>query len=143
MEQFTSAFKGTGPNPREIRHESNELIKYAIQNVSLLSLTINLCGGGFLNAHDWSKWKNALMLAWQAPAFLYLFSMAKMERALSQVSMNKANKRSLHTNQSLDNLQALQLQKKQLFSEFPPNSIIDVLWEAKARRLGLSVLGEH
>jgi len=89
-----------------------------------------VCGGDSCSPSS-SEWSNVLglvTLLLSIPA-----SNGKLERAFSQMNIIKTSKRSLMSNDSLDDLLLLTLNEVPL-NRFSPDTAIDLWWKDKQRR---------
>ncbi len=106
-------------------------MQYAIQFVTLSTMDYRAVCWRMFNAPAASEWSNVLILVellFSLPA-----SNGKLERVFSQMNVIKTKKRSLLTNESLDDLLLLTIDGV-LLKDFCPDQSIDLWWQDKVRR---------
>lgn len=131
VERFTVPLKGAQADVDEIVKEFREMISYAKQYIAISVLEYHSVWWRLFHAPNCAEWANVLVLAellFSLPA-----SNGKLERVFSILGTIKVDKRSLLTNESLDDLLLLNCDKIPLV-RFDPNPSIDLWWSAKARR---------
>ena len=89
-------------NTDEIIGEFEAMLQYAVQYISVSTLDYRCVWWRLFNAPNASEWKNVLSLA--TLLFSLPASNAKLERVFSQLSVIKTDKRTLLSNDTLDDL---------------------------------------
>ena len=131
VQRFTIPLQGAAVDTEEVVKEFSEMISYATQYIALSVLHYHSVWWRLFHAPCSSEWANVLVLAqllFSLPA-----SNGKLERVFSLLGVIKVNKRSLLSNDTLDDLLLLNSDKIPL-DKFDPNPAIDLWWSAKARR---------
>ena len=106
-------------------------MQYAVQFISLTTMDYCAVWWQIFHAPTASEWSNALTLVqllFSLPA-----SNGKLEKVFSQMNIIKTNKRSVLSNESLDDLLLLSI-KGPPMKEFSPNAAINLWWKEKLRR---------
>ena len=115
-----------------ILSEFKEMVKYAIQFLSLSTMDYQAVWWRLFNCPCSGEWRNCLgliELLYSLPA-----SNAKLERIFSQLKTIKTDKRSLLNNEQLDDLLSLNADAIPL-ETFDANPSIDLWWQDKRQRL--------
>ena len=131
VKRFTVPLQSASANTEEIVGEFVAVMQYAIQFISLSILDYRAVWSRLFHAPTASEWSNILILAkllFSLPA-----SNGKLERVFSQINVIKTSKRTLLSNDSLDDLLLLTSDLIPLH-EFCPDAAIDQWWKAKVRR---------
>ena len=131
VQRFAIPLQGAAVDTEEVVKEFREMISYATQYIALSVLDYHSVWWRLFHAPCSSEWANILALAellFSLPA-----SNGKLERVFSLLGVIKVNKRSLLSNETLDDLLLLNSDKIPL-DKFNPNPAIDLWWSAKARR---------
>ena len=131
VQRFTIPLQGAAVDTEEVVKEFSEMISYATQYIALSVLHYHSVWWRLFHAPCSSEWANVLVLAqllFSLPA-----SNGKLERVFSLLGVIKVNKRSLLSNDTLDDLLLLNSDKIPL-DKFDPNPAIDLWWSAKTRR---------
>ena len=131
VKQFTVPLQGAGAQVGEIHFEFDAIMQYAIEYVSLSTLSYQEVWWRLFHSPSSSEWSNALILVellFSLPA-----SNGKLERVFSQLGVIKTDKRSLLSNEALDDLLMITTNNIPL-EKFDPNPAIDLWWNAKQRR---------
>ena len=133
--QLISRFKipldGAGADTEEIYKEFEEIMEYAVNFISLSTLDYSSVWWRLFHCPSRSEWSNALILIellFSLPA-----SNGKVERVFSTSNVIKVEKRSLLSNESLDDLLMINTDKVPL-SKFNADSAIQLWWRDKTRR---------
>ena len=106
-------------------------MQYAIEFLSLSTLEYRRVWWRLFNCPSAAKWSNTLSLAQLLLALPA--SNGKLERSFSQMNIIKTNKRSLLSNNTLDDLLLIDVDGTAL-AGFNPDSAIDLWWKNKKRR---------
>ena len=131
IQRFAIPLQGAAVDTEEVVKEFREMISYATQYIALSVLDYHSVWWRPFHAPCSSEWANILVLAellFSLPA-----SNGKLERVFSLLGVIKVNKRSLLSNEMLNDLLLLNSEKIPL-DKFDPNPAIDLWWSAKARR---------
>ena len=131
VERFAVPLQAASADIEEIAGEFEALVHYAIQFISLSTLDYRAVWWRIFHAPTAGEWCNVLLLGkllFSLPA-----SNGKLERVFSQVNVIKTNKRTLLSNDSLDDLLTL-ISDQTPLNEFSPDAAIDLWWNAKVRR---------
>ena len=131
LERFAVPLKGARADLRRIKAEFELLVQYAVQFISLSTLDYRAVWWRIFHAPSASEWLNALLLI--ELLFSLPSSNGKLERAFSQMNVIKMNKRSVLSNESLDDLLKLSINGPPL-KEFCPDAAIDLWWKDKLHR---------
>jgi len=129
--RFTIPLEGASIDCTKIQEEFKVMAQYAVQFVSLSTLEYRSVWWRLFHSPSSSEWSNVLglvTLLLSIPA-----SNGKLERAFSQMNIIKTSKRSLMSNDSLDDLLLLTLNEVPL-NRFSPDTAIDLWWKDKQRR---------
>ena len=129
VERFTHPLQGASANTDKIVGEFVALLQYAIEFISISTLDYRGLRWRLFHAPTDSEWPNVLILAkllFSLPA-----SNGTLERVFSQLNVIKTSKRTLLSNDSLDDLLLLTSHETPL-ENFCPDSI-DLWWKAKVR----------
>ena len=132
VQRFATPLERAGVETDEVTREFREMITYATQYIALSVLDHHSVWWRLFHAPCSSEWTNALALAkllFSLPA-----SNGKLERIFSLLKIIKVNKRSLLSNEALDDLLLLNSDKTPL-EKFDPNPAIDLWLSSKPRRL--------
>ena len=131
VERFSVPLKGAQADLSKIKEEFEFLVQYAVEYISLSTLDYRAVWWRIFHAPSASEWSNVLVLI---ELLLSLpSSNGKLERAFSQLNVIKTNKRSILSNESLDDLLMLSINGPPL-KEFCPDAAIDLWWKDKLRR---------
>ena len=128
---FTIPLEGASIDCSKIPEEFQNLMLYAIEFISLSTLEYRSVWWRLFNSPSSSEWSNALGLVellLSLPA-----SNGKVERSFSQMNIIKTSKRSLLSNDTLDDLLFLAVDEVPL-AKFNPDKAIDCWWNDKQRR---------
>jgi hypothetical protein len=128
---FTIPLEGASIDCSKIPEEFQNLMLYAIEFISLSTLEYRSVWWRLFNSPSSSEWSNALGLVellLSLPA-----SYGKVERSFSQMNIIKTSKRSLLSNDTLDDLLLLAVDEVPL-AKFNPDKAIDCWWNDKQRR---------
>ena len=131
VSRFTTPLQSAGIDCTKIPEEFELVMQYAIDFVSLSTLEYRRVWWRWFNCPSSSEWPNALGLAellLSLPA-----SNGKLERSFSQMNVIKTSKRSLMSNDTLDDLLLLAVDGVPL-ADFDPDPAIDGWWNNKQRR---------
>ena len=131
VDRFEIPLQGAKANTSEIVSEFREMISYAAQYIALSTLEYRSVWWKLFHSPSSKEWANVLVLAellFSLPA-----SNGKLERVFSIAGTIKVDKRSLLTNESLNDLLLLNSDKIPL-ALFDPNPSIDLWWSAKSQR---------
>ena len=129
--RFAVPLQGARANTDEMVKEFGEMISYASQYIALSVLDYHSVWWRLFHAPTSAEWANILI--WAELLFSLPVSNGKLERVFSVLGTIKIDKRSLLTNESLDDLVLLNSDKIPI-DTFDPNPAIDLWWSAKARR---------
>ena len=131
VERFATPLLGAQADVSQIREEFTSLMQYAVQFISLATMDYRAVWWRIFHAPTAYEWSNALIL------IQLLFSLptsnGKLERVFSQMNVIKTNKRSLLSNESLDDLLLLSIDGPPL-KDFCPDAAIDLWWKERVRR---------
>ncbi len=130
-ERFRTPLEAAGAQIDEIHAEYEGILQYAIQYISLSTLDYRAVWWRLFHAPAASEWASALTLAellLSLPA-----SNGKLERVFSQVNVIKSNKRSLLSNEAIDDLLMVTTDGVPL-KDFNSDHAIDLWWKDKVRR---------
>ena len=117
----------------EIHAEFESVLHYATTYISLSMLDYRAVWWRVFHSPDSSAWVNVLNLI--ELLFSLPVSNGVVERVFSQMNVIKGKKRSLLTNDTLDDLLSISSANLPL-SEFDPNEAIDLWWnESKTAKL--------
>ena len=131
ISHFTIPLESAGIDCSKIPEEFEHVLLYAIEFVSLFTLEYRSVWWRLFNSPFSSEWSNALglmELLLSLPA-----SNGKVERSFSQMNVIKTSKRSLLSNDTLDDLLLLTVDGVPL-ADFNPDAAIDIWWNDKQRR---------
>ena len=131
VERFAIPLQGALADSSKIREEFESILQYAVQFISLPTMDYRAVWWRIFHAPTASEWSNIRILVellFSLPA-----SNGKLERVFSQMNVIKTNKRSLLSNESLDDLLLLSTDSVPL-KEFCPDAAIDLWWKDKLRR---------
>ena len=131
VERFTLPLQAAGVQLEEIHAEFYAVLQYACQYISLSILDYQAVWWRLFHAPVAVEWTNILTLV--ELLFSLPVSNGKVERVFSQVNVIKSNKRTLLSNNTLDDL--LRLSETGVpVKEFNPDHSIDLWWQNKVRR---------
>ena len=131
VDRFAAPLQGVQTDILNIQREFDSLMQYAVQFISLATMDYRAVWWRIFHAPTASEWSNALnlvQLLFSLPA-----SNGKLERIFSQMNVIKTNKRSVLSNESLDDLLLLSIEGPPM-KEFSPDAAIDLWWKEKLRR---------
>ena len=129
--RFEIPLQGASVNTDEIVGEFEAMLQYAMQYISVSTIDYRGVWWRLFNAPNASEWRNVLCLA--TLLFSLPASNAKLERVFSQLNVIKTDKRTLLSNDTLDDLMLLTSQNVPL-DQFCADSAIDLWWRSKLRR---------
>ena len=130
-ERFRTPLEAAGAQIDEIHTEFEGMLQYAVQYISLSTLDYRAVWWRLFHAPAALEWARALTLAellLSLPA-----SNGKLERVFSQVNVTKSSKRSLLSNEALDDLLMVSTEGVPL-KDFSSDHAIDLWWKDKVRR---------
>ena len=130
VERFSVPLEGAGAELHKIHAEFAEIIEYGAQYFSLSTMDYKSVWWRVFKSSNTSEWTNALLLVrllFSLPA-----SNGKLERVFSTVNVIKVDRRARLTNESLDDLLTINIDKTPLTS-FDSNPAIDLWWKEKNR----------
>ena len=131
VEHFSYPLTKAGICIEKIHSEFESMLKYGCQYFALSTLEFLVVWWRLFNAPVASEWLNALTLV------ELLFSLPSsngiVERVFSQMKVIKTKKRSLLSNEALDDLLAI-TSKPVPLKEFSPDAAIDLWWKEKVCR---------
>ena len=130
-ESFAVALKGAQADLSKIKAEFEILVSYAVQFISLSTLDYRAVWWRIFHAPSAGEWSNALVLI--ELLFSLPSSNGKLERAFSLMKVIKTDKRSVLSNESLDDLLMVSISGPPL-KEFCPDAAIDLWWKDKLCR---------
>ena len=131
VERFAIPLQGALADTSKIREEFESVLQYAVHFISLATMDYRSVWWRIFHAPTASEWSNVRILVellFSLPA-----SNGKLKRVFSQMNVIKTNKRSLLSNQSLDDLLLLSTDSVPL-KDFCPDAAIDLWWKDKLRR---------
>ena len=131
VERFSIPLQGAQVDVSKIKEEFESLLQYAVQFISLATMDYHAVWWRIFHAPTASEWSNVLILVqllFSLPA-----SNGKLEHVFSQMNVIKTNKRSLLSNESLDDLLLLAVDSPAL-KDFCPDAAIDLWWKEKVHR---------
>ena len=111
--------------------ELSDLLQYAIQFISLSSTSYQVVWWKLFHSPNASYWTSVLILA--RLLFTLLVSNGKLERVFSTMKNIKVDKRSSMSNEFLDDLLVINVDKVKI-EEFKADHSIDLWWRSKTRR---------
>ena len=123
VERFITPLQGAKADVSKIKEEFESLMQYAVQFISLATVEYRAVRWRIFNALTASEWSNVLILIQlllSLPA-----SNGKLEHVFSQMNVIKTNKRSLLSNDSLDDLLLLSIDGPPL-NDFCADAAIDL-----------------
>ena len=131
VERFVVPLQGASADCSKVKEEFQSILQYAVQYISLSTMDYRAVWWRIFNAPTASEWSNVLTLV--ALLFSLPASNGKLERIFSQMNVIKTNKRSLLSNESLDDLLFLTNDVVPL-KDFCPDSAIELWSSDKLRR---------
>ena len=133
--RLTSKFKvpleSAGAVVANVGDEFCDLLQYAIQFISLSSTSYQVVWWKLFHSPNASDWTNVLILA--RLLFTLPVSNGKLERVFSTMKNIKVDKRSSMSNELLDDLLVINVDKVSI-EEFKADHSIDLWWKSKTRR---------
>ena len=130
-ERFAIPLEATAAEVGQIAFEFDAVLHYAIQFISLSTLDYKAVWWRIFHSPSAGEWCNILILVkilFSLPA-----SNGKLERVFSQVNLIKNEKRTLLSNETLNDLLVLTSDQTPL-NEYSPDNAIDLWWSDKSRR---------
>ena len=131
MEKFKIPLQAANVVVEEIHAEFDVLIQHATQYISLSTMNYHAVWWRLFHAPAASEWSNILSLVellFSLPA-----SNGKVERVFSQMKEIKRNKRSLLSNETLDDLLLISTAEISM-TQFDADPAIKLWWNDKVRR---------
>ena len=131
MEKFKIPLQAANVVVEEIHAEFDVLIQHATQYISLSTMNYHAVWWRLFHAPAASEWSNILSLVellFSLPA-----SNGKVERVFSQMKEIKRNKRSLLSNETLDDLLLISTAEVSM-TQFDADPAIKLWWNDKVRR---------
>lgn len=130
-ERFATPLQGAQVHLNTIKEEFKFLLQYAVQFISLATIEYRAVWWRIFHSPSASEWSNVLVLV--QLLFSLLASNGKLECIFSQMNVIKTNKRSLFSNESLDDLLLLSIDGPPL-KDFSSDLAIDLWWNDKVRK---------
>uniref|UniRef100_A0A1X7V1N3 HAT C-terminal dimerisation domain-containing protein n=1 Tax=Amphimedon queenslandica TaxID=400682 RepID=A0A1X7V1N3_AMPQE len=130
-ERFAIPLEDTAADVGQIAFEFDAVLHYAIQFIFLSTLNYKAVWWRIFHSPSAGEWCNILILVkilFSLPA-----SNGKLERVFSQVNLIKSEKRTLLSNETLNDLLVLTSDQTPL-NEYSPDNAIDLWWSDKSRR---------
>ena len=131
VERFKVPLQSASTDITLIHEEFKSVVQYAVQFISLSTLDYRAVWWRNFHSPSSAEWTNVLTLI--ELLFALPASNGTLERAFSQMNVIKSEKRSLLSNQSLDDLLTLTIDSVPL-EKFCPDAAIDLWWKDKLRR---------
>ena len=131
ISKFKVPLEVSGVVVAKVADEFHGMLLYATQFISLSSTNYQAVWWKLFHSADASGWTNALKLA--RLLFSLPVSNGKLERVFSTMKNIKQEKRSSMSNELLDDLLAINVEKVNV-EEFDPDDSIELWWKAKTRR---------
>lgn len=132
--RLTSKFKvpleSAGAVVANVGDEFSDLLQYAIQFISLSSTSYHVVWWKLFHSPNASDWTSVLILA--RLLFTLPVSNGKLERVFSTMKNIKVDKRSSMSNELLDDLLVINVDKVNI-EEFKADHSIDLWWRSKTR----------
>lgn len=132
ISKFKVPLEASGVVVAKVVDEFCNMLLYATQFISLSSTNYEAVWWKLFHSPDASDWTNALKLA--QLLFSLPVSNGKFERVFSTMKNIKQEKRSSMSNELLDDLLVINVEKMSM-EDFNPDDSIELWWKAKTRRL--------
>jgi len=130
-QHFCFSLTKAGVRVEDIHTEFESMLEYACQFISLSTLDYRAVWWRLFHAPVSSEWRNILTLV--ELLFSLPSSNGMVERLFSQMKIAKTKKRSLLSNEALDDLLTISSAQVPL-KEFSPEEAIDIWWNDRIRR---------
>ena len=131
VEHFSFPLLKANARVEAIHSEFESMLEYACQYISLSTLEYRAVWWRLFHAPVSPEWRNALTLV--ELLFSLPSSNGMVERLFSQMKIAKTKKRSLLSNEALDDLLTITSARMPL-KEFSPDEAIDLWWSDRVRR---------
>ena len=131
VERFSFPLLKANARVEAIHHEFESMLEYACQYISLSTLEYQAVWWRLFHAPVSPEWVNALTLI--ELLFSLPSSNGMIERLFSQMKVAKTKKRSLLSNEALDDLLTITSSRVPL-KEFSPDEAVDLWWDDRGRR---------
>ena len=129
--RFETPLVAAGVDLSQLRKEFLEMLQYAINFISLATLDYQTVWWRLFHVPNTGEWHSLLVLA--QLLFTPPVTNGKLERCFSMLKVIKSEKRSLLSNEYLDDLLSLSLDAVPL-KMFNPDASIKLWWKDKVRR---------